>query len=568
MEQKQLNGANINSKVARGHLQPDEDTDTLESILQHVGEMGRYQILLFLSMAPFAFVYCCVYFLQMFITTTPQRHWCKVPQLQHLDMELRRNLTAPLTPDGWDRCSMYDANWTHVLIHLTVPPDTNIVPCKYGWEFELDDIPYQTIVSERGWVCEHASNIPLAQSIFFVGSLFRGIFFGWMADRYGRVPAIVGSNIMAMAGGIGTIYTSGLWDFIICRFLVGTSFDSCFMIIYILVLEYIGTSHRSLIANTSLALYYGGASVVLPWIAIWISDWRKLLWYTNLPILLVVIVPFTIPESARWLSSRGQTIKAVKVMRRFEKVNGTKIPEDILNRFIMSSNQPRNTDESLITVFRSAPLRKMVIILMLAFTFSELIIDGLVRMSEDLGLDFFVTFTVASATEIPSILLVAFLLDRLGRISMSGGPALTAGCLILIAAFIPKGVALVSVTTIARFMVNMSVTAMMQWCMELLPTPVRASGSSVIHVLAFAATTISPYVVFSGKLCRLLPFFILSCIGLLAGTMTLLLPETKGMPMPQTIAEGEKLAIKNTLCGKHQDSEDDIPLHVRKSSVR
>ena len=48
---------------------------------------------------------------------------------------------------------------------------------------------------QRGWVCEHARNTPITQAVFFIGSLVGGVFFGWMADYYGRVPALVGKNL-------------------------------------------------------------------------------------------------------------------------------------------------------------------------------------------------------------------------------------------------------------------------------------------------------------------------------------------------------------------------------------
>lgn len=65
------------------------------------------------------------------------------------------------------------------------------------------------------------------------------------------------------------------------------------------VLEYIGPRQRTIVANMSIALYFGLACVGLPWLALWLSDWRKLLWVTSLPMLIVLAAPFTVPESAR-----------------------------------------------------------------------------------------------------------------------------------------------------------------------------------------------------------------------------------------------------------------------------
>lgn len=50
-----------------------------DELLPHVGEYGIYQVFLFVLMCPFLFFLAFVYMSQMFITLTPNDHWCKVP---------------------------------------------------------------------------------------------------------------------------------------------------------------------------------------------------------------------------------------------------------------------------------------------------------------------------------------------------------------------------------------------------------------------------------------------------------------------------------------------------------
>ncbi|XP_048481742.1 solute carrier family 22 member 3 isoform X1 [Plutella xylostella] len=538
----------------------EDEHDALESVLSHVGEMGRYQRLLFAAMLPFGLVFAFVYFVQMFVAATPQDHWCRVPELQHLDVELRKNLSIPGAFAGveLDRCSRFERNWTEVALTLA-PPDnaTPVVPCA-GREFLLGDIPYHTVVSERDWVCESAGFGPLAQAIFFAGSFVGGILFGWLADTYGRVPALVGSNLIGCVGGVASVFTTGLWDFAFCRFLVGMSYDSCFMMMYILVLEYVGPRHRTWVANMSIALYFGGGCLILPWLALWIGDWRRLLLVTSAPMLTVLFAPLLVPESARWLASKRRVNQAVKVLRRFERVNGTKIPQDVMDEFIVSSRQTRQTDESMLALCKSPQLRLMMTFLILVYMACAIVFDGLVRMSESLGLDFFITFTLTSATEIPSVTLLAIVLDRWGRQWLTCGPLATAGTLSLIAAFVPRGVPQVTLAIMARFCINMSYNAAIQWATELLPTGVRASGSSLVHVSGYVATVVSPFVVYSERYWRPLPLLTLGVIALLAAGLGALLPETNGRQMPQTIADGERLFAEHSICGKpeREDAED------------
>lgn len=87
---------------------------------------------------------------------------------------------------------------------------------------------------QNNWVCDKAGHAPLAQAIFFCGSIVGGIVLGFIADRFGRIPALILCNLIgALAGVITTVSTTfGLFAF--SRFLMGMAFDNCFTLIYIL----------------------------------------------------------------------------------------------------------------------------------------------------------------------------------------------------------------------------------------------------------------------------------------------------------------------------------------------
>lgn len=54
-----------------------------DELLPHVGEYGIYQVFLFLLMLPFLFFLAFVYMSQMFMTLTPNDHWCIIPGLRN-----------------------------------------------------------------------------------------------------------------------------------------------------------------------------------------------------------------------------------------------------------------------------------------------------------------------------------------------------------------------------------------------------------------------------------------------------------------------------------------------------
>ena len=82
---------------------------------------------------------------------------------------------------------------------------------------------------QSNWVCEDDWRPNFAQSMFFAGSIVGSLLFGLLADRYGRLPVLVMSNILACGAGVATGFSKGFVDFVIYRFLVGMAYDLHYM---------------------------------------------------------------------------------------------------------------------------------------------------------------------------------------------------------------------------------------------------------------------------------------------------------------------------------------------------
>ncbi|CAG4948732.1 unnamed protein product [Parnassius apollo] len=533
---------------------PQEDSSKkatdFDDLLPYVGEFGLYQKILFLLMIPFAFFVAFVYFSQIFMTIVPEQHWCWVPELANLTVEQRRALAIPPKSDGpysHDRCRMYVADWSKALAQGRTTPDDEwpIVTCTNGWEYNRSDVPYDTIASELDWVCEKDNLPATAQAIFFCGAIVGGLVFGWIADKYGRIPALVGTNIMGFTAGVGTAFCSSFWSFAACRFLVGLAFDNCFTMMYILVLEYVGPKWRTFVANMSIALFFTLASSLLPWIALWADDWRKFALGTSAPFILALATPWLVPESARWLVSQGKIDKALTIMKKFERVNGTKIPDKVLNEFTESSIQTIKECEaesrtySVLDLFRTPRLRKNAILLIVIWMAISLVFDGHVRNVGSLGLDIFLTFTIASATELPADTFLTAVLDRWGRRWLACGSMVISGIFSLLATVVPVGGPSASLAIMGRFAVNISYNIGLQYAAELLPTVVRAQGVALIHIMGYVASIVAPFVVYLANVSQELPLLILGVLGVLGGLLCLFLPETMDTEMPQTLQDGE-----------------------------
>ncbi|CAK1546530.1 unnamed protein product [Leptosia nina] len=539
-----------------------------DDLLPYVGEFGLYQKILFLLMIPFAFFVAFVYFSQIFMTIVPEQHWCWVPELANLTVEERRALAIPPKSSGpysHDRCNMYSTNWSMALAQGRTAPDDEwpIVPCV-TWEYNRTDVPYETIASQLDWVCDKDNRPATAQAIFFCGAIVGGLIFGWIADKYGRIPALVGTNMMGFLAGVGTAFCNSFWSFALCRFLVGLAFDNCFTMMYILVLEYVGPKWRTFVANMSIAIFFTLGASILPWIALWAGDWRRYALGISIPFVFAAATPWLVPESARWLMSQGKVDKALIIMKKFERINKTQIPEKVLNEFTESSQKAMKESEaqksySVLDIFKTPRLRKNAILLIIIWMGISLVFDGHVRNVGSLGLDIFMTFTIATATEFPADTFLTLVLDRWGRRWLACGSMVISGFFSLLATTVPVGGPSASLAILGRFAINISYNIGLQYAAELLPTVVRAQGVALIHIMGYVASILAPFVVYLATISPELPLLILGVLGIIGGFLCLLLPETMDTEMPQTLADGEEF-------GKDQRFWDN-PCFPRKKEI-
>lgn len=84
---------------------------------------------------------------------------------------------------------------------------------------------------------------------------------------------------------------------------------------------------------------------------------------------------------------------------------------------ITSNNKKLEQKETqtFLDVFKSGPLRLATVCLLVAYTGCNMVVDGLIRLSGSFGLDFFLTFSLNSGTEIPALILLVFILDRYAK---------------------------------------------------------------------------------------------------------------------------------------------------------
>ncbi|XP_022208319.2 carcinine transporter [Drosophila obscura] len=513
--------------------------------LPYIGEFGAYQKRLLLYMMPFSFMFALIYLAQIFILLVPHDHWCRIQGLEGLPKAKQLDLGIPKDTDGvYDRCSMYDVDYKLHSNATTANESWPKIKCREGWIYDKSQVPYDTISTQYHWVCQHHDYVAYAIAASFVGSMFGCLSLGYVADHWGRIPALFLANACALLGGLLSAVCTNFYTFAAASVLQGWSYDTCFTAIYILMMETVGPEYRTLTANLSLATFYTLGACVLPWIAYACNNWRTFAVVTSAPIIILNLMCLIIPESPRWLLSVGKVERGFKVIRKVAKINGKTVPEDVLAAFRECSEIAYHEEQSakkytLLDIFKSCRMGRIVLILILNWMIIALVYDAHVRVITNVGTDIFVSFSLANLTELPGGLVPLVLLDRTGRKIMLFTVLLLCSLGSLLAGVLSKKWDIAIAAIFGRLCVTIAYNVGEQWAAEILPTVVRGQGLSLIHIMGAAAAVISPFVVYSGDYSASLPMKILAGLAVIGAVLVLFLPETTNVALPQTIEEAE-----------------------------
>jgi len=527
-----------------------------DDIFKYIGGWGPFQYLITLGFFPFNFFLGYVY-LSPILTMFPPPHWCSVTALSHLPREERKEISIPRTETGgYEQCSQYLVDWNLVL-NDTSPQDlknlstTNwdVGACTDGWEYDTENF-HRSIVSDLDWVCEDSWIPAFSQSIFFVGAVPGMLFFGWLSDHYGRIPAILSSNLVALVSGIAIPFVIEYVAFCVLRFVMGFSYSSFFNFPYVITIEYVEESKRTLVGNIGLALALTMSGVYQPWLVKALGDWKIFNWLLFAQMALVVFTPVIMPESCRWLLSMGEGEKTVKIMKKIAKMNGKKVPDAIYDSVLSLAEKQKleranTTPPSYLDLFRTKEMRIITILITILWMLISLEFDCTVRNITNLDFSIYVSFCVSAALEFPADLLSIVGLERLGRRWSSAISMFAVGLTILPCAWltdIPMAQAIFAMA--GRFFATYAMNTGFQFSVEVLPTTLRGQGMAVVHLMSMVSQVASPLIVYSSALSEKAPWIIISLIAFVASIPGLFLPETAGVNLPDNL-ESMKTFGKN-----------------------
>ncbi|XP_033119858.1 organic cation transporter protein-like [Anneissia japonica] len=316
-----------------------------------------------------------------------------------------------------------------------------------------------------------------------------------------------------------------------------------YLISFVFVAELVGKKWRTVAGNV-LPIYWASGTMLLALFAYLIRDWRKLQIALSVPIAIAALYMPFLPESARWLLSQGEYSKAETILRRAAYVNKATIPQHLFEDKEDDEKYEDQRKYTAIDLFRTPNLRKKTINVMYNWFVVVMVFYGLSLSTADLGIDPYVAFMLNGLVEIPARIFSIFAMDRFGRRIMLCFVILFGGACCFLTVFINPGVYRVSVAMAGKFSITAAFGIVYVYSAELFPTPVRSAGMGLASMSGRLGSVISPLALVVSDIWEPFALVLFSGLSVTAGLLGLLLPETMGTSLPETLEEGENFGKK------------------------
>ncbi|XP_022122124.2 organic cation transporter protein [Pieris rapae] len=517
----------------------NESKDPLDNItFKVIGDFGKWQFKIALLMAllklPMAW-----YQLNILFLAPPQNFWCAKPKIlsQYTEGEWR-DICAPKIEEH--PCLIFDPDILAIAPYM----DRALIPLVPCQKFVYDrSIFTRTIISDWNLVCTRHWLIHFTQAVMMWGVVCGGILFPMWADKYGRKNPLMAGIVIQCIAGFLTSVVRQYWIFMISWFILAVAIGGLGVVSFVMSIEVVSGKWRTVIP----ILYqvpFGVGNAILAGLGYFLRDWRHLEFSLSVISSLFILYYFAIEESPRWLLATGQTQKAYEILEKAAKMNGREhILKDMKHLFINPVQKQKAP--GFMAFIKSKIMRKNTVLLSLNWFCTGLSFFTFSQYLGYVGSNIYLAIMLSGLISIPGCLLCLIIITRFGRKTTVWVFQIISSFCFLIILLIPKEVFTndwprLLVAGIGFAGLSGAVPALFLYSGELFPTLGRNAGVGGVTTFARIASMVAPGIVSLDEVFADLPLILLAIVSFCQLTLLLPLPETKGLPLPDTLEDAER----------------------------
>ncbi|WAA66066.1 MFS transporter [Microbacterium oxydans] len=315
----------------------------------------------------------------------------------------------------------------------------------------------------------------LISSATLIGIFIGGFLFGWLTDRYGRRPLFIADLACFVVAAVLMFFVQEPWQMFVLAVILGLAVGADYAIGTPLLSEFAPRTVRGRLGSSlQIAWNVGYMIAFLIGFLITVSHpdaWRWVLVSAAVPAILCLIARHGLPESPRWLLSKGRVEEAREVLNRL----GWKLEHGDFER-----EQSEHT--SIRALFRPGQLGRTVFVcafwmaLVLpyfAIIFFQAGVYESLRIENPI-----LTALLGTVVVVVGVLLGTLLIDRVGRRKLLIIPfwVMSAALVLVIFERALPGPVIIACFFVYLFAYGVASVLCGVYPMELFPTSIRTTG--------------------------------------------------------------------------------------------
>ena len=383
--------------------------------------------------------------------------------------------------------------------------------------------------------------VAMILSAGYVGQFIGAILFGWIAERIGRLPTLLITIVLFVAMDVACLFAWGGASLLVFRFLQGIGTGGEVPVASAYINEFIGARKRGrffllyeVIFPVGL-LFAGLAGYFL----VPEFGWRSLFIVGLIPAVLTIPLRLLMPESPRWLASKGKFGKADEIVSMLEQEavkEGKPLPDPVARALDPKATARSDWRE----LFRGLYFKRTLMIWGLWITV-YMINNGLITWLPTLYQQVFklplqtslLYGWITSAVGVVASIICALSIDKVGRKRWYSAAFLLATVPLAVLAAVGATTAtqVVILAPIAYAILQTIAFSLYLYSAELYPTRLRAIGTGFGSAWLRAASSAGPLIVgfIVADLGIRYVFAAFAVIAVVGGIITILFAvETKG----------------------------------------
>jgi putative MFS transporter len=361
-----------------------------------------------------------------------------------------------------------------------------LIVCAIGFSFDLAEIAFGGILS----AIFSAPPNPIDQgqlawllAAVYIGAIGGAPLLGWLADRHGRQRVMFWSLVILTVTSIGAAFSPNTQTLIVFRGFSGFALGAYPPLMIAFMTDIFPAARRGRLVFIAVAIGYLGPPGLIFFVRglgtampLGLEPWRWAFLIAGTGAAMCAALFLLVPESPRWLLSKGREIEAARALARFSRspVVGRKVAVKASENLApLSDLMPQQ-----------AFVRRLVFLVIAYFlmpwaTVGFSVLSGAVLVQKGVNpQDSILYVGISTFGPLVGTIFGGFFVDRLERRTALIGLAVAMGGLGILFALVTAPISLMATGLLFNLLVNLFTPIIVLYAAELFTTDRRAQGAS------------------------------------------------------------------------------------------